>query len=64
MRDGKRILELNRYEHSLLIHSLNEQRNQMIKEQEPTDAVDEILLKIIDAPIARERKGWWRSEER
>ena len=28
------------------------------------DAVDEILLKIIDAPIARERKGWWRSEER
>ena len=49
---------------SLLIHSLNEQRNQMIKEQEPTDAVDEILLKIIDAPIARERKGWWRSEER
>ena len=46
MRDGRRILELDWYEHSLLIHSLNEQRNQMIKEQEPTDAVDEILLKI------------------
>ena len=64
MRDGKRILELDRYEHSLLIHSLNERRNQMIKEQEPTDAVDEILLKIIDALIARVRRGWWRSEER
>lgn len=64
MRDGKRILELDWYEHSLLIHSLNEQRNQMIKEQEPTDAVDAILLKIIDAPIARERRGWWRGEER
>lgn len=64
MSDGKRILELDRYEHSMLIHSLNEQRNQMIKAQEPTDAVDEILLKIIDAPIARERRRWWRSEER
>ena len=64
MRDGRRILELDWYEHSLLIHSLNEQRNQMIKEQEPTDAVDEILLKIIDAPIAKVRRGWWRSEER
>ena len=64
MRDGRRILELDWYEHSLLSHALNEQRNQMIKEQEPTEAVDEIRLKIIDEPIARERKGWWRSEER
>ncbi len=64
MSDGKRILELDRYEHSLLLHSLNEQRNQMIKEQEPTDAVDAILLKLIDALIARVRRGWWRSEER
>ena len=64
MRDGRRILELDRYEHSLLLHSLNEQRNQMIKEQEPTDAVDAILLKLIDALIARVRRGWWRSEER
>ena len=64
MRDGRRILELDWYEHSLLIHSLNEQRNQMIKEQEPTDAVDAILLKLIDALIARVRRGWWRSEER
>ena len=64
MSNEKRVLELDQYEHSLLIHSLNEQRNQMIKEQEPTDAVDEILLKIIDASIARERRGWWRSEER
>lgn len=64
LSNEKRVLELDQYEHSLLIHSLNERRNQMIKEQEPTDAVDEILLKIIDAPIARERRGWWRSEER
>ena len=64
MSDGKRILELDRYEHSLLLHSLNEQRNQMLKEQEPTDAVDAILLKLIDALIARVRRGWGRSEER
>ena len=64
LSNGKRVLELDQYEHSLLIHSLNEQRNQMIEEHEPTDAVDEILLKVIDAPITNERRGWWRGEER
>ena len=64
MSNGKRVLELDQYEHSLLIHSLNEQRNQMIEEHEPTDAVDEILLKVSDAPIKKGRRGWWRDEER
>lgn len=64
MSNEKRVLELDQYEHSLLIHSLNEQRNQMIEEHEPTDAVDEILLKVIGAPITKERRGWWRGEER
>ena len=64
LSNGKRVLELDQYEHSLLIHSLNEQRNQMIEEHEPTDAVDEILLKVIDAPITKVRRGWWRGEER
>lgn len=64
MSNGKRVLELDQYEHSLLIHSLNEQRNQMIEGHEPTDAVDEILLKVIDVPITKERRGWWRDEER
>ena len=63
MSNGKRVLELDQYEHSLLIHSLNEQRNQMIEEHEPTDAVDEILLKVIDAPITKERR-MVRGEER
>ena len=64
LSNGKRVLELDQYEHSLLIHSLNEQRNQMIEEHEPTDAVDEILLKVIDAPITKARRGWGRGEER
>lgn len=63
MSNEKRVLELDQYEHSLLIHSLNEQRNQMIEEHEPTDAVDEILLKVIDAPITKERR-MVRGEER
>lgn len=41
-----------------------ESRNQMIEEHESTDAVDEILLKVIGAPITKERRGWWRGEER
>lgn len=46
----KRILELDRYEHGVVINALNDFRNDLIDEERPTDIVDEVLLKTIDAP--------------
>ena len=43
-------LALNDYEHRLLIHALNDKRNELIKNGKYTDAVDEILVKVIEAP--------------
>ena len=49
-KQEKRILELNRYEHGVVINALNEMRNDLIEEQRPSDIVDEVLLKTIEAP--------------
>lgn len=40
---------LNEYERRIIINSLNELRNRLIAKGRYTDAVDELLLKIINA---------------
>lgn len=46
----KYYMVLDDYEHSLLIHALNDKRNELIQNGKYTDAVDEVLVKIIEAP--------------
>lgn len=53
MREQKRYLSLDRYEYGVLVNVLNDMRNQLINENRPTDAVDEMLLKVIDIPIKK-----------
>ena len=45
--DEKVTLELDRYEYGVVFHSLNEKRNAMLREIRATDAVDDVLLKVI-----------------
>lgn len=60
-KEEKRVLELDRYEHGVVTNALNEMRNDLIGESRPTDIVDELLLKTIDAPT---KKGKIRDEAR
>ena len=52
-KEEKRVLELDRYEHGVVINALNDLRNDLIGEERPTDIVDELLLKTIDAPTKK-----------
>ena len=54
-KEEKRILALDSYEHGVVINALNDMRNDLIGEDRPTDIVDEILLKTIDAPTKKVR---------
>ena len=45
----KYYLALNAQEHRLMIESLNQLRNKLIVSGKYTDAVDEVLIKIIGA---------------
>ncbi len=55
-QEEKRVLTLDKYEHGVVIHALNEMRNDLIGEQRSTDIVDEVLLKAIDAPTRKARR--------
>ena len=54
-KEEKRVLTLDKYEHGVVINALNETRNDLIGENRPTDAVDDVLLKAIDAPTRKVR---------
>ena len=45
----KYYIVLNEYERKIIINGLNELRNRLIANGRYTDAVDELLLKIINA---------------
>ena len=38
-----------------IVNALNDKRNDLIKEKRPTDIVDEVLLKALDAPRKKVR---------
>ena len=61
-REEKVVLEMNAMEQGVVVRALNDLRNDLIHEKRPTDFVEEILLKTIDAP-KKQKKGR-RHEER
>ena len=56
MRDEKRVLTLDRYEQGIIINALNDFRTELMEDRRPTDAVDDVLIKAIDAPTKKEKR--------
>ena len=49
----KYYIVFDEYERGIIINALNDKRNALIKEGRYTDAVDEVLLKVINAKPKR-----------
>ena len=56
MKDKRRVVVLDDFDHRDIIHALNDLRTNQIKEQRPTEEVDELLLRVIDAPKKSAKK--------
>ncbi|MHB1314593.1 MAG: hypothetical protein ACYCX2_03815 [Christensenellales bacterium] len=56
MKEEERVLTLDNYEYGVVVNALNDMRNDLIEEQRPTDAVDDLLLKTIDAPTRKQKR--------
>lgn len=56
MKSDKRVITVDSFEHDLLINGFNEFRNKLLEEDKPLEDVDNLLIKIIDAPFAREKR--------
>lgn len=53
MREKKTHLYLDSEERRLLLHSLVELKNQLIRQGRYTDPVDEIIFRVMNAPVKR-----------
>ena len=53
MAKKKYRIVLSDFQHRLLIIALAEFRNQLLEINKPTEAINELLLKVIDAPRTR-----------
>ena len=50
MAEEKRVVELTNFEYRLMVGGLASFRNDLIREEKPTEDVNGLLLKVIDAP--------------
>ncbi len=57
MREEKCVVTLDSQEQRLMVKGLTGFRNDVIREGKPTEDVDGLILKVIDAPV---RRGKWR----
>ena len=62
MSTEKVVVQLDNFEQRLMVGSLVDTRNGLIDSRKPTDDVDDLLLKVIDARPAKRR--WREREER
>lgn len=65
MSEEKRVLELDKYEHRAIVNVLYEKTNKMIENKEDNDFINEVLEKVIYAPVKKKvlfKKEHIRSE--
>ena len=53
MREKKNHLYVDSRERSILLHSLVELKNELIQQGRYTDCVDELIFKVVNAPVKR-----------
>lgn len=56
MRKEKRVITVDDFKHNLMINGINEFRNMLIEKDMPIEDVDNLLRKLIDAPLLRKRR--------
>ena len=56
MAEDKIVVTLDSFEQRLMVSVLTDFRNDLLREEKPTEDVDGLLLKVIDAAPQKERK--------
>ena len=56
MGNEKGVVELDGFEQRLMVSGLADFRNDLIRDEKPTEDVDDLILKVIDAPTKKEKR--------
>lgn len=51
--EEKRLIVVNKYEYGMIVNAINSLRTKLIKENKSTEAVNELLLKLLNIPIMK-----------
>ncbi|MBS7308042.1 MAG: hypothetical protein KIG43_08360 [Eubacteriales bacterium] len=54
--DEKVVVTLDNFEQRLMVTGLADFRNDLLRAEKPTEDVNALLLKVIDAPTQKEKK--------
>lgn len=55
MKEERYHLALDKYDQKIVINALNTLRNNQVREERPTDPVDDLILKVASAPTKKVR---------
>ena len=62
MADEKKVITLDDFEQRLMVSGLMDFRNDLLKEEKPTGDINDLILKVIDAPTKKEKRKADREE--
>ena len=62
MAEEKKVITLDDFEQRLMVSGLMDFRNDLLKEEKPTEDINDLILKVVDAPTKKEKKKADREE--
>ncbi|MBQ5523761.1 MAG: hypothetical protein IIT86_13350 [Oscillospiraceae bacterium] len=62
MAEEKKVLTLDEFEQRLMVSGLMDFRNDLLKDDKPTEDINDLILKVIDAPTKKEKRRAEREE--
>lgn len=62
MREESYVVTLNSFEQRLMVRGLNDFRSALMEKNRPTEDVDVLLLKVMDAPRGKKMRRGVREE--
>ena len=62
MAEEKKVITLDDFEQRLMVSGLMDFRNDLLKKEKPTEDINDLILKVIDAPTKKEKRRFDREE--
>ena len=62
MAEEKKVITLDDFEQRLMVSGLMDFRNDLLKEEKPTEDINDLIVKVIDAPTKKEKRRFDREE--
>lgn len=53
MREERYHLDLDKYDRNIMLNALNTLRSEQVREERPTDPVDDLIIRVSKAPIKK-----------